>query len=82
MLLAKALNEQSGLDIEATVISEWPQNESVFDDVDAVIIYSDGLCSCTTRFTPVPKKAKSTFVPGLAVRWKPVIQSIRTGWLI
>ena len=102
MLLAKALNEQSGLDIKATVISGWPKDESVFDGVDAVIIYSDGtkvikngwekptrwsspaaaLCSCTTRFTPAPKKAKSTFGPGLAVRWKPAIQSTRTGWLI
>ena len=42
MLLAKALNEQSGLDIKATVIDGWPKDESVFDDVDAVIIYSDG----------------------------------------
>ena len=42
MLLAKALNEQSGLDIKATVISGWPKDESVFDGVDAVIIYSDG----------------------------------------
>ncbi|MFG0289994.1 MAG: ThuA domain-containing protein [Rhodopirellula sp. JB044] len=42
MLLAKALNEQSGLDVEATVISGWPDDSSVFDDVDAVVIYSDG----------------------------------------
>ncbi|MEM7143791.1 MAG: PVC-type heme-binding CxxCH protein [Verrucomicrobiota bacterium] len=41
-LLAKALNEQSKLNVEATVISGWPEDESVFDDVDAVIIYSDG----------------------------------------
>lgn len=41
LLLAKALNEQSGLDIKATVISGWPKDESVFDNVDAVIIYSD-----------------------------------------
>jgi hypothetical protein len=42
MLLAKALTEQSGLDVEATVISGWPEDESVFDNVDAVVIYSDG----------------------------------------
>lgn len=42
MLLAKALNEQSGLDVEAQVIKGWPEDESVFDGVDAVIIYSDG----------------------------------------
>jgi putative membrane-bound dehydrogenase-like protein len=41
-LLAKALNEQSGLNVNATVISGWPEDESVFNDVDAVIIYSDG----------------------------------------
>ncbi|EMI40344.1 ThuA domain-containing protein [Rhodopirellula sp. SWK7] len=41
-LLAKALNEQSGLDIQATVINGWPEDQSVFKDVDAVVIYSDG----------------------------------------
>lgn len=40
-LLAKALNEQSGLDVEASVIDGWPEDESAFDGVDAVIIYSD-----------------------------------------
>ena len=40
-LLAKALNDQSELDIHASVINGWPENESVFDGVDAVIIYSD-----------------------------------------
>ena len=42
LLLAKALNEQSGLDVNATVVSGWPKDESIFDGVDAVIIYSDG----------------------------------------
>lgn len=41
MVLAKALNEQSGLDVEATVIKGWPEDESVFENVDGVIIYSD-----------------------------------------
>lgn len=41
MLLAKALNEQSGLNVEASVIKGWPEDESVFEGVDAVIIYSD-----------------------------------------
>ncbi|MEM9281771.1 MAG: ThuA domain-containing protein [Verrucomicrobiota bacterium] len=40
-LLAKALNEQSGLDVEATVINGWPDDESIFDGVAATIIYSD-----------------------------------------
>ena len=41
-LLAKALNEQSGLDVHTRVINGWPEDESVFSEVDAVIIYSDG----------------------------------------
>ena len=41
LLLAKALNEQSGLDVKATVIQGWPKDESVFENVDAIIIYSD-----------------------------------------
>lgn len=41
LLLAKALNEQSGLEVEATVIQGWPEDESVFDGVAAAIIYSD-----------------------------------------
>ncbi len=40
-LLAKALNEQSDLDVKATVINGWPEDESVFEGVDATIIYSD-----------------------------------------
>jgi len=41
ILLAKALNKQSGLDIEAHAIDGWPADESVFDEADAVIFYSD-----------------------------------------
>ena len=41
LLLAKALNEQSGLDVEASVIKGWPKDESVFEEVDAIIVYSD-----------------------------------------
>ena len=41
LLLAKALNEQSGLDVQASVIKGWPKDESVFDEVDAVVFYSD-----------------------------------------
>lgn len=41
-LLAKALNEQSGLDVQATVIKGWPQDTSVLDDAKVVIIYADG----------------------------------------
>ncbi len=42
ILLARALNEQSGLNVNAQVISGWPEDESVFDGVDAVIVYADG----------------------------------------
>jgi len=59
MLLAKALNEQSGLDIKATVISGWPEDESVFDDVDAVIIYSDGTKVIKNGWEKADKLAKS-----------------------
>ncbi|MEM6916221.1 MAG: ThuA domain-containing protein, partial [Verrucomicrobiota bacterium] len=42
-LLAKALNEESGLPLEVEVVQNgWPQDESVFEGADAVIIYSDG----------------------------------------
>jgi type 1 glutamine amidotransferase len=42
MLLAEALNN-SNLGIEATVYAGgWPKDDSVLDDVDAIVIYSDG----------------------------------------
>lgn len=43
MLLAKALNEQSGLDVEAVVVTNgWPEDESVFEGASAIICYADG----------------------------------------
>ena len=43
MLLAKALNEQSGLPIEASVVGpDWAKDTSVLDDADSVVIYADG----------------------------------------
>lgn len=42
MLLAKALNE-SGLPIHAEVYTGgWPQDASVLDDADTIVIYADG----------------------------------------
>jgi type 1 glutamine amidotransferase len=42
MLLADALNE-SGLNIEATVYTNgWPDDESVLDHADSILIYADG----------------------------------------
>ncbi len=44
ILLARALNEQSGLPIEVEVVHNgWPEDESVFDGVDAIVIYADGM---------------------------------------
>lgn len=41
LLLAKALNEESGLDVQATVISGWPNDDSVLDAAKAIVIYCD-----------------------------------------
>jgi len=40
LILAKALNN-SDLGFEARVISKWPNDLAVFDDVDAVVVYAD-----------------------------------------
>jgi len=43
LLLAKALNEQSGLNVEAVVVGrDWPKNKEVLEDADAIFIYADG----------------------------------------
>jgi hypothetical protein len=42
LLLAKALNEQSGLDVKAEVIQGWPADDTVLDGAKAIIIYADG----------------------------------------
>jgi hypothetical protein len=43
MVLAKALNEQSGLKVTATVVGpDWKKDKSVLDDADAIVIYADG----------------------------------------
>lgn len=43
ILLARALNEQSGLPVEVEVVHNgWPEDDSVFDGAKAVVIYSDG----------------------------------------
>ena len=46
ILLARALNEQSGLPLEVKVVHNgWPEDEAIFDGAKAVIIYSDGNAS-------------------------------------
>ena len=43
IILARALNEQSGLPVEVEVVHNgWPEDDSVFDGAAAVVIYSDG----------------------------------------
>ncbi len=59
LLLAKALNEQSGLDVEATVIQGWPEDESVFENVDAIIIYSDATSVVEKGWGKTDELAKS-----------------------
>ena len=41
-ILAKALNEQSGLDVKAEVIKGWPEDAAVLDGAKAIVIYADG----------------------------------------
>ncbi len=40
-LLAKRLNEQTDLPIQADVISGWPEDDSVLDGAAAIVIYCD-----------------------------------------
>ena len=43
ILLARALNEQSGLPVQVDVVHNgWPEDETVFAGAKAVVIYSDG----------------------------------------
>ena len=41
-ILAKALAEQSGLDIRASVVKGWPADETILDTAKTVVIYADG----------------------------------------
>jgi type 1 glutamine amidotransferase len=43
ILLARGLNEQSNLPLSVEVVHNgWPEDESIFEGADAIIIYSDG----------------------------------------
>lgn len=45
-ILARAINEQSGLPVHVDVVHNgWPEDETIFDGAAAVIIYSDGNAS-------------------------------------
>ena len=59
MLLAKAIND-SGLDIEAVVHSyDWPKDESIFEGVDAVVIYADAGGPIRNKLTFLDEKVKA-----------------------
>ncbi len=58
MLLAKALNE-SGLPIEAKVHwYGWPEDESIFDGVDACVVYADRGGKFEEKYAVLDKKVK------------------------
>ncbi|HEX3135475.1 MAG TPA: PVC-type heme-binding CxxCH protein, partial [Planctomycetota bacterium] len=57
-LLAKALNEQSGLGVKATVVSGWPQDEKVLDGIKALVIYADGTSVVSKGWAKVDDLAK------------------------
>ena len=59
MLLAKALNE-SGLDIAAKVHHYgWPKDESIFNNVDACIIYADAGGQFGEKYEFLDQKVKA-----------------------
>ncbi|HRQ87858.1 MAG TPA: ThuA domain-containing protein [Bacteroidia bacterium] len=46
ILLARALNEQSGLSVDVKVVHDgWPEDESILDGAKSLVIYSDGNAS-------------------------------------
>ncbi len=58
-LLAKALNEQSGLNVEAIVLRpDWKKDPSVLDDADTVVFYADATQSIAGQWEIVDKLSK------------------------
>ncbi len=58
MLLSDALNE-SGLNVEAKVhFYGWPEDESIFNDVDTCIIYADAGGKFGEKYAVLDKKVK------------------------
>ena len=58
LLLAKALNEQSGLGVKATVMQGWPKDDSVLDGIKALVIYADGTSVVSKGWDKVDALAK------------------------
>ncbi|MCM8529777.1 MAG: ThuA domain-containing protein [Lentisphaeraceae bacterium] len=65
-LLADKLNK-SGLAVKATVVEErnWPKSNKIFDEADAIIIYSDGF-----KIHPLKTKNLFTHIVDLAKKGK------------
>src|SRR5512140_677817 len=57
-ILAKALNEQSGLDVKATVVQGWPKDESVLDGIKTLVIYADATSVVSKGWEKVDALAK------------------------
>jgi len=59
MLLAKALNEQSGLNVKATVAGpDWPKNKKPLEEADAIVIYADGTSGIAGQWEFLDRLAK------------------------
>lgn len=59
MLLAKALNEQSGLNVEAVVVGrDWPKDKSVLDDADSIFIFADNVSGIAGEWEYLDSLAK------------------------
>ena len=41
-LLAKHINAQKKVNLQATVYPGWPEDESILNNADAIVIYADG----------------------------------------
>ena len=59
MVLAKALNEQSGLNVRATVVGpDWKNDKSVMKDADAILIYADATTGIAGEWDYLDELAK------------------------
>ena len=59
MLLAKALNEQSGLDVKAKVVGvEWAKTPEVLDGADGIVIYCDASSAIVGKWDKLDELAK------------------------
>ena len=95
LLLAKALNEQSGLPVKAEVLRGWPADDSVLDSAKAIVIYADGTSVVKngwSKMDALAKKGKGIFFMHYAVHpdaadgeryYRPWIGgAFETGWSV